>query len=145
MKNKYLLRRTVSGRIIAKPSDSYLWKAIVEMCPKIGRISYRELGNGNSINVWDDVWVAEGVFLKDHVHPKSFQGCHLLLYKILSIPTPLDTKDSMDTCLRGGTKTGIFFISSLYAILSNYSEDSTSKLWKTIWNLQVPERIRSFI
>lgn len=35
MTSKYLSRRFVSGNLISKPCDSYLWKSMVELRPKL--------------------------------------------------------------------------------------------------------------
>lgn len=40
MKNKYLSRRIESGSLIDKPFDSYLWKAIEDMCLKIDSLYF---------------------------------------------------------------------------------------------------------
>ncbi|KAI5438806.1 hypothetical protein KIW84_024508 [Lathyrus oleraceus] len=54
MTSKYLSRRFVSGNLISKPCDSYRWKSIVEMHPKLYSLSFWEVGNDLTINIWED-------------------------------------------------------------------------------------------
>ncbi|CAL5207156.1 unnamed protein product [Lathyrus oleraceus] len=69
--SKYLSRRIVSGHLIAKPCDSYLWKSVVELRPKLDSLSFWEVGNGSTINIWVDAWVASGISLQDHTHMQN--------------------------------------------------------------------------
>lgn len=157
MKNKYLSKRIESGSLIAKPFYSYLWKDIMDMHPKIDNLSFWEVGKGASINVWDDVWVAPGVQLKDHVQQQEASSLNIfvvtdlitldgrwnwtlfcrsfpkfIIDKIHAISPP---DGIYDTCFLGGTKSGIFSISSLNTNLINSSEDSPSIIWDSIWRL----------
>lgn len=65
MKSKYISRYLNSGSFIAKASDSYMWKMIVDLRPKLDSMSYWEVGNNLTIRMWDGAWVSPGVFLKD--------------------------------------------------------------------------------
>lgn len=67
MKTKYIYKRLVTSSLSTKPSDYHLWKSIVGICPKLDSLAFWEVGNGSATNIWVDVWVAQGVFLKDHI------------------------------------------------------------------------------
>lgn len=69
MKSKYASKRIVSGSLIVKPDDSCIWKMIVDLSPNLDSMSYWEVDKNLNFRMWEDSWVALGVFLKDLVLP----------------------------------------------------------------------------
>lgn len=71
MTSKYHARHTAFGNLIVKPNYFYIWKSIVELRPTLDNLSYWEVGNGSSINVWEDAWVAPDIVLQYHVQVQA--------------------------------------------------------------------------
>lgn len=51
----------------------------------------------------------------------------------------------LDTIAWAGNANGQFSIGSTSSLLMNYSTRSPNPLWNTIWRLEAPERVRTFI
>ncbi|KAI5400541.1 hypothetical protein KIW84_065432 [Lathyrus oleraceus] len=165
--SKVSLKETTS---LVKPNDFYIWKSIVELRPTLDNLSYWEVGNGSSINVWEDTWVAPNIVLQDHVQVHAIPRNSVtslkdlissygswnwnLLSKIFSDSvliklqaiTPLIPLESMaDIYLWNGSASGMLFVSSLYDLLSNSAAINLNFHWDDVWTLKVPKRYIVFI
>lgn len=61
------------------------------------------------------------------------------------IMSPPNAEKRGDICIRKGTNICIFIISSVYKSLRCSMNDDSFEDWNTIWRLEVPERIISFV
>lgn len=121
--------------------------------------------------MWEEAWVAPGLFLKDHdLHTvnNNVQLHHVsnllstlgnlnrlllsrlftqnILDKSLLYPLPPSVFVPLpDSCLCTGNKTWLFSISNVYGILNHNLDDESSFQWDKIWKLQVPERVHNFM
>jgi hypothetical protein len=67
-----------------------------------------------------------------------------LVNKIISFPPPRND-DGADERIWPGDSLGRFTVSSAYQLLSGYREAEVEDMWRYIWKLDVPERVRFFI
>lgn len=131
------------------------------------------IGNDNNINIWDDAWVALGVFLEnysgnsletvnsliDHNNTKSWnlplirEVCDLYLVKKV-IATRLPWVDFEDNILWPYSKEGSYNVKQGFKVArqSNVTEKSSNpsssyvedkSIWKYIWGIQ--SNIKIFI
>jgi hypothetical protein len=73
---KYGRGREVKEGLVAHQADSNLWKTLVKLWPKLQEHVYWAVGNGSSINVWNDRWIEEGIRICDVVEhiPEAIKG-----------------------------------------------------------------------
>ncbi|PNX54418.1 hypothetical protein L195_g048037, partial [Trifolium pratense] len=64
MKDKYGRGRFEQGNIIAKPTDSFIWKGIVAAWDRISQLEAWSVGDGHSILAWQDRWLGNDVVLE---------------------------------------------------------------------------------
>lgn len=79
MNSKYVARHLESSGLIAKPSNSCIWKSIVDLRPNFDALAYWEVSNGANVNFWREAWVAPRLYLKDHVRKPINHHLHLQL------------------------------------------------------------------
>jgi hypothetical protein len=58
-------RDTTEGAVIAKVTNSHLWKSIVKLWPYIDAHSWWIIGDGKSIDFCHDAWIEEGLRLEN--------------------------------------------------------------------------------
>jgi ribonuclease HI len=67
-----------------------------------------------------------------------------LLNLLAAIPPPRDA-NGKDISFWANDNHGQFTVSSAYELIMDYDPCADENVWKTIWKLQVPERVRCFI
>jgi ribonuclease HI len=161
-------RENSENIVIAKPSDSHLWKSIVKLWPKLNKFCFWSIRDGRSVDWYTDAWIEEGLRVNElnlHV-PENWTNMKVadlvdangdwrqellaewlpsrILNKIQSIPPPDDGAGAdVRYCLEDAH--GNFSISAMYHVLCNFEEDEAAMVWNKIWKLQVPERVRVFV
>jgi hypothetical protein len=53
-------RNVTEGVVIAKATDSHLWKSIVQLWPYLDAHSWWTIGDGKTIDFCHDAWIAVG-------------------------------------------------------------------------------------
>jgi hypothetical protein len=168
LKEKYSRYRGIDGNFISKPSDSFIWKGIVQSWSNLSKFEEWSIGNGRSVQAWRDKWLEGGIVLAhcmehipteidqwkvaDMVDDEGNWKTHTLslllppdiIRKITALPPPMDA-DGADERSWLGDRMGRFTISSAYKLVCGYHELETNAIWKRIWSLEAPERIRCFI
>jgi hypothetical protein len=43
--------------VIAKGSDSHLWKSIVKLLPKLKELRFWTIGDGKTVDWYKDIWI----------------------------------------------------------------------------------------
>jgi hypothetical protein len=167
LRGKYGRGITTLTNVVAKSSDSSLWKGLVACIPWIVEHACVTIGDGKSTNAWERCWIAPNMRiselgitipnqLKDAVVadlttndntwnwdalswlPKS------VLNRLIAIPPP-EHCNGDDTMFWPYEKHGKFSISSTYDLLADFESSADELIWKKIWKLQIPERVRSFV
>ncbi|PNY12420.1 ribonuclease H [Trifolium pratense] len=151
----------------SKSNDSSLWKVLVELKPLLDRFSYWRVGDGRTIDAWNEAWIEEGLCLNQQVsippHLSGLKVCDLvdndgkwnwnlitnwvpavLQQKIAAILPPMEEYGCDERLGVGGSKYS-FSVSSMYNNLCDFHGNESDSTWNMIWKLQVPERVRAFV
>ncbi|PNY06182.1 ribonuclease H [Trifolium pratense] len=168
LQGKYGRGQLEEGNVIAKVSDSFIWKGVVSAWNNITRFEEWSLGDGKSINVWNDKWLGDQIVLATDMGniPESIRNWtvadlvddagqwkmdsfselvgHDIVQKIMAIPPPM-VEDGDDVRVWPGDKRGRFTVSSAYSMLQGHHNLLFDSLWRSIWKLDAPERIRCFV
>jgi ribonuclease HI len=168
MKGKYGRDGWTQGNVIAKPTDSPLWKAIVKSWPHLEHHRCWSIGNGTKINFWNDKWIDENIRIRDYVSniPDAARGWKVhdiatvhgswnfdmfnntvpnTIIKKMQAIVPPHVNQGEDIQLWPGTSMGNFTVASAYQLIANDLVDNVDKKWSQIWKLDVIERVRVFI
>lgn len=91
----------MAGNIVAKDSDSSLWKQIVRVWNKLPGLEFWSLGNGTAVNIWNDSWIEPGLVLRnfdisipadmEHFHVNDLVGLNGEWdFSVLQVVVPAD-------------------------------------------------------
>ncbi|PNX97917.1 ribonuclease H [Trifolium pratense] len=151
----------------ARTTDSNLWKVIAGLKHHVWNNCKWIIGDGKDIDAWKHVWIEENLILEQHTSiPQDLQGarvCDLvgndgywnwnmlqdwmpanLRYKLAAILPP-NAENGKDELAGMGGNCVSFSVSSMYQKLRDFNMDEEDPIWRNIWKLQVPERVRSFV
>jgi len=151
-----------------REKDSSLWKNIVNLWQEAQRNILWTVGDGKSVDAWNDVWIEPNLQIKDMnlvilnelmavkvadlVNDEGDWRWELLnawlplevLHKIEAIPPP--------HIIHGSDVRGSFsgdhenyLVAALYQELERFQNNITNSNWRMIWKLAVPERVRCFM
>ncbi|KAL4319829.1 hypothetical protein GQ457_18G007350 [Hibiscus cannabinus] len=166
MKAKYNWREKIPPSLRSY-NCSRLWKGIAHMWESIRDSIYWNVCDGQTIDFWYDVWVDEhGPLIQFCLVDGVPHGMHVIdmrnelggwdwivlsamlpdfcLRKIAAIQPPSDDLGSDSIGWRWDSKR-IFTSKSAYSFLVQHPGGSPNIIWKCIWSLQVPQRIRVFL
>jgi hypothetical protein len=165
LRNKYN-RGNVQLGFDIKASDSSLWKALINSMPALEKASIWCIGNGRTIDAWSDTWMAEGIVLEQLINiPQQLQRkkLHELVdaggrwnwsllqdwlpeefLKRIAAVIPPSAAEQEDTRIMPGNSNNSFSVSNLYLNLKGYHGEMENTIWRRIWRLQVPERVKTF-
>ncbi|GAU48590.1 hypothetical protein TSUD_405800 [Trifolium subterraneum] len=168
LKGKYGRGRLEQGNIIARSSDSFIWKGLVKSWIHIGEFEMWTVGDGQTIKAWSDKWLSNEPGLDIYVEqmPTEMHSWTVsdmlngdgnwnmsvlknylpqeILDKILILIPPRAT-DGADVRVWPGNRMGMFSVSSAYKLLRGYHLLVQEQCWSRVWSLDVPERVRCFI
>jgi ribonuclease HI len=168
MIGKYGRDGWAQGRVIAKPTDSPLWKAIVTSWPHLDHHKCWSVGKGNKINFWTDKCIDGSVRISDYANDipdtagnwkvQDVATAHgswnfdminnlvpaSIVKKMHAIVLPHVTHDE-DTQLWPGSSTGRFTVASAYQLIATNTVENVDNKWSQIWKLETIERVRVFI
>jgi hypothetical protein len=165
--NKYLTQKTLA-EVRVKPTDSPFWKGLMNVKDEFFTRGSFQLGNGNSIRFWEDVWLG-GTSLANQ-YPSLYhivQSKNVTVASVLS-SVPLNVSfrrvlngnkwtawlhlcrrlmtvnlvDEQDKFVWKLTTSGVFSVKSMYEDLMN---DHTPYLRKYLWKLKIPLKIKIFM
>lgn len=165
---KYGRNFHTDGRVVSKGSDSNLWRHMVHLWDGMKSMEYWSIGNGQSTHFWNDSWVEPGLRLIefaagipsdieearvcDMVNDSGQWTCVKLgdswpmdMKLKINAVLPLEAGNGLDKVLWAETADGIFTVKSSYEALYRFKFDLQDGIWKRIWRMGVPERIRTFI
>ncbi|KAK2459136.1 TMV resistance protein N [Trifolium repens] len=151
----------------AKSTDSSLWKAIASVLPWLAEKSCRAIGDGRDTLAWEECWIANGIRIinLDVDIPPNLRNMTVsnlassnggwcwnliswlpdhILNMLVAIPAP-SADNGKDLFFWPSEKHGGFTVSSAYEMLMEHEPCAEENIWKRIWNLQVPERVKCFI
>lgn len=158
---KYHRRQEGESDMCAKTGDFRLWKELVKMEKVFRENTIMKMKNGSETRVWLDNWVKEDGRLSRFLctlkvnELVSMDGYrvsdqitqlvpHDILRKIYDMPQSLEVADA-DECLWKPEGKGRFSTASTYKWLFAAREDDNARVWRKIWKLKVPERVRVFM
>jgi len=154
---------------------SYAWRSILSARELVHGGSRWAVGNGNKINIWKDNWLpghsnpkfcspintlSESATVSELIDFDLMRWNVNVIQQVFSpyeagiiSSMPLSSRLPEDKLVWPAEKNGIFSVKSAYHILCNTnlshlptsSSHSLSKLWKRIWSLHLPTRVRNFI
>lgn len=164
---KYGRNNWEQGEVQCKVTDSHLWRAIADCLEDIKSEGAWSIGDGTAVSFWFDKWLDSNqplcelvtevpasmhdwrvVDLVDEHNNWKLDVLHHILpgrmyNKLLSMPAPAPSMGS-DLLFWPKERAGNFTVSSAYVYLRNATSLGNEVNWKTIWKLDVPERVRSF-
>lgn len=154
LNGKYGRRCLPHGPLLAKNTDSHLWRHLVQLWKILSPIELWSVGNGESIKAWSDCWIAPGLILNNlGVVPSSLDGLMVrdlttndgewnyevlgaflppqIMQKFLSLLPP-NTENGKDVVLWGATSNGSFTVSSAYLVVKGLHPLSQCTRWSNI-------------
>ncbi|XP_058784072.1 uncharacterized protein LOC131658836 [Vicia villosa] len=151
-----------------KQTDSHVWKAITRNLPKLKEYGQWMIGDGTSISAWNDNWVEPGKSIRDYNLNIPMELCGMrvrdltnnagdwnweimtgwmtasIQQKIAAIlPPSMEPAD--DRYIIASEEDGYCSVSSIYRSMHLKEIVAALNIWKAIWALHVPERVRFFI
>ncbi|CAL1407561.1 unnamed protein product [Linum trigynum] len=168
MLSKYGRQRENLDILRHTQGSSFTWSSFTKAADLLKKDSAWNIKNGKSTKFWFDPWVLQ-VALKDvalNQIPEELEHAVVgdfvtsdgswrtdlfseilpvdIVQKILSVAVDtLSTEE--DTLFWHTAPDGRFSTKSAYTLINQHQADPNEKLWKTIWQLPVPERVRSFV
>uniref|UniRef100_A0A803QB76 Reverse transcriptase domain-containing protein n=1 Tax=Cannabis sativa TaxID=3483 RepID=A0A803QB76_CANSA len=145
----------------SKPSDSLLWKAILQTRPTLLRGLCKKIGDGKSTSIWFHPWVP-GNILQPQPRFDATEGVSLVSHFILNNEWedrvrswfhPDDSKRILNITLPNNPikdswlwlpeNNGKFSIKSAYRTIKNLnSESAICDIWRTIWGAKIHNRAK---
>lgn len=157
-----------------KKSATWTWKSLYRNVNFMKQHSFWQLGNGQKIKIWEDIWVPDmnqppipkGQAIDDAQHYtvvsqliNSDSGTWKTdvvnsifedetARKILGIRVPINSKDRLVWTL---TRNGTFTVRSAYHKLvqlktgNQQPSNTDGKLWKKLWSLKTMPKIKHFL
>lgn len=165
---KYERDGPLQDGILVKANDSSLWKCIAANWDIMLDNIFWSIGNGSSISVWDDSWIASSLKLRNVVQmiPNELTQLRVadlvdineswnlndianlipmeVLNQIITLLPP-SWENGPDLNLWPGNAHGEFTVSTAYSLIVGRWEDENFTSWKRLWKCEVPERVRSFL
>ncbi|CAL1407011.1 unnamed protein product [Linum trigynum] len=168
MQAKYGRQRQGLNLIKPVKGSSFTWASLAKASSILNKGCAWNIKNGKGTKFWLDPWVLQ-VPLKEMVTgdiPPDLEEAAVANFtgvdgswrtelfsnllpseihqKILSIAVGKLSQEE-DRLFWSGTADGRFSTKSAFALLTQRPPDPSEKIWKTIWRLPVPERIRTFM
>lgn len=150
-------------------NPSFVWRSILEAQPLLKQGLGCRVGNGASINVVTDLCLPmkQAPYIRSHNEALTDQKVRALMnldgtgwdtdlildifvedkaYLILSIPVHPEERDRW---YWRKEKLGTYSVKSAYSLIQDsktqHSTIGNSGLWRRLWNLQIPPKIKSFL
>ncbi|KAF7826966.1 putative ribonuclease H protein At1g65750 family [Senna tora] len=169
LRAKYYCGDDIIPTMRTSSNSSQLWKAMVRNWHHTSEGLEWRLGDGKRIRFWLDAWVpgcgklcdiALAPITQDEVgacvaeYITSLGGWNWSKFEFL-IPNPINLKiaalhppssaESQDRVAWRYINDGRFTVQSAYQRIAGVNENEQGSLWRSIWRMQVPQRVRSCI
>ncbi|XP_073046080.1 uncharacterized protein [Primulina eburnea] len=168
LKGKYTRNSTDSRSFKSRQGSSKVWQGISKIMQYVEKGTKQVARNGTSTYFWTDKWIEKSplyTFLLKSIDQADIQKkVHDYWIKgegwdwgALSGLLPIDVENTLaayilsedqaieDIRCWGNTITGKFSVSSAYELILNLYEQERDNSWGTIWKLEIPYLIRTFI
>ncbi|CAL5198816.1 unnamed protein product [Lathyrus oleraceus] len=173
IRSKYITNRQQNDRLHEKTIGTSLWKQLVLVWPQMESLTFWEMRNNKEIRFWEDAWIEPGMKLISKLQNQNLKVDsqatvdtmvtqngdwnwnilsalidNVTLEKIKVIPPHTLNSREADMRIWSGTANGEFTIASMHQFLAPPGSSRAFNnriVWKSIRQLQVPERIRCFI
>ncbi|KAJ1403308.1 Reverse transcriptase zinc-binding domain [Sesbania bispinosa] len=163
------------GIVLAKKGSKpfWIWASILEGRDFARRNDQWLIANGNDINAWEDRWLWSKETLTEHKQP-GVSTVHELLdnnnrkwdvqkikqvlpsrFAIKAFQTPVSWFQERDKLIWPFARDGGYSVRTGYHVVRSemsqglptvsISHLPPTELWKEIWNLQVPQKVRMFV
>ncbi|XP_026378874.1 uncharacterized protein LOC113273354 [Papaver somniferum] len=168
--NPRYFRKTSVFKAKVPTSSSWIWKCISKGLHLVEQNSIWEIGDGASVNIWDDKWVPQLernlssykidtnsnlTLVKDLLDPLTLKWNHTIIVgifpdnivrKICNIGIVIGKPDKLRWLI---TNSGIFSVKSMYNKLNGRTENlhnlgQPDYFWSHLWKLNVSQRIKNF-
>ncbi|MCH79697.1 putative ribonuclease H protein [Trifolium medium] len=104
--------------VVARISNSHLWKAIAKLWPKLDELSVWSIGNGSSVDICHDLWKME----LEYIESNDWLPPHFI-NKIAALPPP-SVEAGEDTCHCMEDTVGKFKIAEMYKALCGFNDEA---------------------
>jgi ribonuclease HI len=165
---KYGRGVALNEALVSGPTDSALWKAIVRLWPYLKQNRTWAIGDGQTINFWQDKWwdsqhslsdiverIPEDIInwkLKDVVSDIGTWNVNkfnafvpkIFMSKIQAILPPQIDQGS-DMHIWPGESGGNYMVADGYNRLAGISDHEEDHKWRKVWKLASTQRIRVFV
>lgn len=151
-------------------NPSFVWRSVCITQPMLREGARWIIGDGTSINFWQDIWLRDGGTLTESIHSTDLEGLRVrdvlvypqrqwnatLLDTILDLHdmarvqnVPLLHTDTHDRHIWRFDTRGHYTVRSGYSLLMDQFGDNgqwrVQGSWDVIWKLQVPLKVRVFL
>lgn len=159
LSGKYGRNTILEANVISKPTDSFLWKDLSKLWPKLSENCSWALNNGMSIRFWEDNWMKNMGRLKGHALAEiseanlskkvvdyvgedgdwNWNSLSILLPpNIISrfhstLPPSRDMEQ--DTWVWNHDKSGRYTVKSAYELLAGDMDRTLDPKWLSIWHM----------
>lgn len=167
--SKYGRNTNLEDHIVAKPTDSILWRDMSKFSPKLISNCSLALRNGDSIRFWEDKWIGNFGTIVDYavddvpMEEKNKMVADYALSngnwnwammenlipiqvvsKLHSILPPFEYLEQ-DRLIWANDKSGSYTVKSAYFVFSEDNLQPSVVCWQKVWRWKGPERMRYFI
>ncbi|MCH80116.1 RNA-directed DNA polymerase (Reverse transcriptase) [Trifolium medium] len=139
LRSKYGRGSIDEGTLTIKPGDSHIWKGLVQTWDEFQNGERWIIGDGTQVSLWNDVWLAKQTRLADIINniPNN-----MLEWKVQQLVG--ENGEWNMTLIESLLPSHLISNFSAYKLLRDFNENGTATVWKLIWSLEVPERVRCF-
>ncbi|XP_038688673.1 uncharacterized protein LOC119987842 [Tripterygium wilfordii] len=166
--NKYIHSDASLDKLQSKNGASNLWRGVIIAVPILTKGIRAMVHNGKDTLFWLDVWIGDSplfdislknVNMVDMYRPISHywrRGVGWNWHTLKDfLPSHIEQKlaafmlseddDVVDSLCWGKSCSGEFSIKTAYDIATGYEGVNTNKIWRSIWKIEAPQRVKAFI
>lgn len=154
--------------LTVREADSFLWKVLADLWPKLYEFEAWVVGHGDKVSFWWDKWIDQDRRIGDTVldiplnclQAKvvdfvtreghwDLETLHRLLpgelYSRVQAILPPSPELDQDRRIWPSNRLGEFSVSSAYSLLCDFGRYVADPIWKALWTADMPERVRLFV
>ncbi|KAH9717145.1 putative reverse transcriptase/RNA-dependent DNA polymerase [Citrus sinensis] len=155
LKARYYPRTSVVRASLGH-NPSYVWRSILAAKEVVVQESRVQVGSGRSLSIGKDPWLPD---LKDGSPVSSLMMPHQRAWdydaisdifnlrdKELILKVPLSSRrEEDDVWYWMADSRGCYSVRSCYKVLNPITPGSFADVWRKLWNLKVPKKVKNFI